>query len=304
MTDSSASQSGPVSNTVARDRTLMLNGLRFHYREWGRADAAPLVLLHGFTSNARHWDTLAQAMAGGHRVLALDQRGHGETDWAPDGDYMAARVNEDFTAFIDSLGLGRFAVVGFSFGGHAAYTYAAENPDRLDRLVLVESAVPPNTPELRTFMQALMGLPEVFNNTEEAVDVFKAARLAAYAPEDELRHWVVTGLKQRPEGGWTWRLDPAFRVPAPPGRARLVQSADAMWSLLPSVGCPTQRVRGAETVAFPLELAEQMAGVMPDAHVASIPHAGHWATLDNPGGFVQVVRDFLTQPWSSTRGPM
>ena len=92
---------------LVRDETVMLDGLRFHYRDWGDPAAPPLVLLHGFTGNARQWDSFARAMADRYRVLALDQRGHGETDWAPDQDYSAARVHEDFVAFVAALGLER-----------------------------------------------------------------------------------------------------------------------------------------------------------------------------------------------------
>ena len=84
--------------------------------DWGNRQAPPLVLLHGFTGNARHWDTFARVMAERYRVLALDQRGHGETDWAPDRDYLVARVVDDFAAFVAALGLRHFAVVAFSFG--------------------------------------------------------------------------------------------------------------------------------------------------------------------------------------------
>src|SRR4030095_13135811 len=93
---------------------LRVKGLRFHYRDRGTPEASPLVLLHGFTGNARHWDTLAHALSDRYGVLALDQRGHGESDWAPDSDCVAARVNEDFEAFVVALGLRRIAIVGFS----------------------------------------------------------------------------------------------------------------------------------------------------------------------------------------------
>ena len=76
------------------DRLVMLQGLRFHYREWGRPDAPPLVLLHGFGAHARLWDTFARAVAGDCHIFALDQRGHGETAWvlpmdAVDNSYLA-----------------------------------------------------------------------------------------------------------------------------------------------------------------------------------------------------------------------
>ena len=75
-----------------RDREIRLDGLRFHFLEWGEANGPPLVLLHGFTSHARTWDHFAEAMADRFRVLALDQRGHGDSDRARDGDYRVAAM--------------------------------------------------------------------------------------------------------------------------------------------------------------------------------------------------------------------
>jgi pimeloyl-ACP methyl ester carboxylesterase len=122
MTGTSIGQLVPASDALVQDKFLTLNALGFHYREWGSSKAPPVVLLHGFSGNARHWDTLALALAQRYRVLALDQRGHGETDWAPDGEYTPVRVNVDFAAFIEAIEIARFPIVGFSFGGHVAYS--------------------------------------------------------------------------------------------------------------------------------------------------------------------------------------
>src|SRR5690242_9294411 len=88
-----------------QDKTITLNGLRFHYRDWGNAGldgndeaAQPLVLLHGLSSHARTWDRFAAAMQRDFHIFALDQRGHGETEWAD--DYYADRMVEDVDAFV------------------------------------------------------------------------------------------------------------------------------------------------------------------------------------------------------------
>ena len=65
------------------ERTVKVNGITLHYLDWGPADAPPVVLLHGITGHARVWDHLAQRLAPGRRVLALDQRGHGDSDPTP-----------------------------------------------------------------------------------------------------------------------------------------------------------------------------------------------------------------------------
>jgi pimeloyl-ACP methyl ester carboxylesterase len=274
---------------------VTLGGLRFHYRDWGSPSAPPLVLLHGYQGNARQWDTLAQAMVARYRVLALDQRGHGESAWPTDGDYRPERVVEDFAAFVDALGLAQCSVVAFSFGGHVAYSYAAAHPERISQLVMMESSIPPPTPAWEALLAAVVGLPLVFDTPDGAVRQFNAVGLASSTPEDELRHWVLTGLVQQSDGRWAWRMDPALVRRDPLGRERLTQPADVMWSLLPRVQCPTLLVRGEETVAFPLDLAARMAAVMPNARVASIPAAGHWPALENPSGVIAVVQQFLAE---------
>jgi pimeloyl-ACP methyl ester carboxylesterase len=279
-----------------RDATAAPRGLRLHYRDWGDPSARPLVLLHGGWGNARQWDTVARAMGDRCRVLALDLRGHGESEHAPGGDYAPQVVVEDVAGFVDTLGLERFALVGFSIGGHAAYGYAAGHPGRVDRLVLVEAFIPPDTPENQALLGALRRLAELgFDDPEEAVGAFAAAGFAPRASEGERRHWVRTGLTQQADGRWAWRRDPVLRRPPAPDVQRFIPPPETMWRLLPRVACPTLIVRGVDTVAFALEEAERMAAAMPDARVASVPRAGHWPPLDNPTGFVALLRDFLAE---------
>jgi pimeloyl-ACP methyl ester carboxylesterase len=281
---------------MVRDQAVAPRGLRLHYRDWGDASARPLVLLHGGWGNARQWDTVAREMADRYRVLALDLRGHGESGHAPDGAYAPEEVVEDVAGFADALDLERFALVGFSMGGHAAYAYAAGHPGRVDRLVLVESFIPPDTPENQALLASMRAMTErEFEDPEEAVDAFAAAGFAPRASEDERRHWVRSGLKEQAGGRWGWRRDPALRRPPAPGSPRVIPPPDAMWRLLTRVACPTLVVRGAETVAFALGEAERMAAAMPDARVVSLPRAGHWPVLDNPSGFLELLRDFLAE---------
>jgi pimeloyl-ACP methyl ester carboxylesterase len=100
---------------AVQDKFATANGLRFHYREWGNEGEPPLVLLHGVTGHARVWNRFARTMADGFRVLALDQRGHGETDW---GDaYSTELMARDVDAFTHELRLHSFALLGHSMGG-------------------------------------------------------------------------------------------------------------------------------------------------------------------------------------------
>src|SRR5258705_11492062 len=121
-----------------RDRTLTLKGQRFHYAEWGPATAPPVLLLHGVTGHARTWDDEATGLASRYRVLALDQRGHGDSDPSPNADYTVATMSADVAAFADALGLSRFSIVGLSMGGRVAIGFAGQTPARVERLMIVD----------------------------------------------------------------------------------------------------------------------------------------------------------------------
>lgn len=128
----------------ARDAFVSLRGLRFHYREYGGsglrpepAEGRPVVLLHGLASNARWWDLVGPLLARRFRVLALDQRGHGESD-KPDDGYDFASTVGDLAAFVEELDLERPVIAGHSWGGNVAIEYAATHPERTAGLVLVD----------------------------------------------------------------------------------------------------------------------------------------------------------------------
>ena len=91
-----------------QDRRVSARGLMFHYVEWGKAAQPPLLCLHGITQTAHSWDEVASDLSSDHRVLCFDQRGHGDSDWAPDGDYTRQTQAADFDAITDALGLHQF----------------------------------------------------------------------------------------------------------------------------------------------------------------------------------------------------
>lgn len=275
-----------TTETRVLDKTVALNGLRFHYREWGDADARPLVLLHGFTGHARSWDTFAAAMCDRFRVLALDRRGHGESDWA--FDYRAERMVEDVDAFQRELGLKGFALLGLSMGGRNAYMYAALHPEEVERLVIVDIG-----PEVLAAgsarIQQGVEAPDVFDDPEEAV---RAARIAnPRPPEDEHRRRVLNNLTQRDDGRWTWRYDKALRMPG--GRPPR-PDPETVWPLLARITCPTLLVCGAESDILSPETATRMVRAIPNCRLVEVAGAGHSVPLDNPDGFLAAVRPFLT----------
>jgi pimeloyl-ACP methyl ester carboxylesterase len=151
------------------DQTISLHGSRFHYTEQGDRSAPPVVMLHGVTGHARTWDDEGAALASRYRVIALDQRGHGDSDPPPDADYTIATLAGDLAAFADALSLQRFAIVGLSLGGRVAIQYAGPHPDRVTRLVVVDIG-PDIAPDGRLRVGTMMaGTPERFNTIDDVL---------------------------------------------------------------------------------------------------------------------------------------
>ena len=121
------------------DGVVEARGLRFHFLEWGLAGAPPLVLLHGLTGHAHIWDHMAPALAERYRVLAPDQRGHGDTSHA--ATYATQDFVDDLEALRQAWGIDRFDLMGLSMGGHNAMAYVSQHPERVSRLIVID--IPP-----------------------------------------------------------------------------------------------------------------------------------------------------------------
>ena len=122
--------------SVARDEWVSLGGLRLHYRDWGGSGQA-VVLVHGLASTCHIWDLVAPRLSGGLAVVAVDQRGHGESA-KPESGYDFDSVANDLERFIGALGLDEPVVVGHSWGGNVAVEYASRRSNKPKGLCLIE----------------------------------------------------------------------------------------------------------------------------------------------------------------------
>lgn len=269
------------------ERTVRVNRITLHYLDWGPAEAPPVVLLHGITGHARVWDHLAEALVPGRRVLALDQRGHGDSDAAPDDDYRVATMADDLAAFADSLRLGRFALLGHSMGGRIAIQYAAAHPARLERLVIVDIGPDIALAGLQRVRDMMAQAPERIESEEWAVEYIRRAN--PLQDLEMLRQRVRHGLKRGPDGELTWKYAKGLRDMMRAGR----RDAADLWEPLPRIPCPTLVVRGAESDILAPEVAKTMIERLPDGRLVEIPGAGHTVPADRPEDFVRQVRAFL-----------
>jgi pimeloyl-ACP methyl ester carboxylesterase len=268
-----------------QDRTLTLRGLRFHYLDWGTEGKPPFVLLHGGAQTAHSWDDFAPEGRDGYHVYALDQRGHGDSDWAPDGDYNRLTQCEDVAAFVAALKLPPFVLAGLSMGGINSITYTARYPEMVRALIIVDVG-----PEIET-----RGRENIQNFTRidelESFEAFieQAHRFNPRRSLENLRQRLSHNLKQLPTGKWTWKFDQQ-RLGAG-GRSGI--GPEGLWEDVRKIHCPTLIVRGGESDILTPEAAQRLQEAIPHSRLTVVPGAGHSVMGDNPAGFAAAVHEFL-----------
>jgi pimeloyl-ACP methyl ester carboxylesterase len=275
--------------TKVRDELIELRGLRFYYREWPgpHADAPTLLLLHGYTGHARSWDHFAEAMSDRYRVLALDQRGHGQTQWAPPNAYDTIEMVEDLDAFVRALALERFALLGLSMGGIVSFAWAGRRPNSLGKLVIVDIAPEIDVEGLKRIQSGVVR-SDVFASRDEAFA--RAREDNPIPPPDHQRYRVDYSLMRMEDGRFTFRYDRALRDPRNPRRGI---PAEEGWRLVANIAVPTLLIRGELSDILTRDVAERMAKSMPRGRLVEIAGSGHPVPLDKPGQFLAAVRDFL-----------
>ena len=278
-----------TNENAPQDKFVNANGMRFHYLEWGNPDNPPMLLLHGFAQTCHSWDFVALGFSDNYRVIVLDQRGHGDSDWASDGDYSPETQQKDISGVVNELGLENFVLMGLSMGGRNSFTYAANNSGKVKALVVVDAA-PQNmqqgTQNIRSFVQQ--------DDELDSVDAF-VERVLQYNPRrdpQQVRGSIMHNIKELPSGKWTWKYDRALRSP---GRrmGSDPETEKRLWGYLETLQCPTLLVRGGGSDIVAMDTADRMHQAIPNSRLATIDGAGHLVMGDSPSGFQSAVTDFL-----------
>jgi len=260
------------------ERVVVRDGVRLVCRDWG-GDGPPVLLLHGLAGHAGEWDQLAEGLAGRHRIVAMDQRGHGASERRP-GDATRAAYVADAIAVIDQLALEGVVLGGQSLGGHAAMLTAAAAPDRVGGLVLIESgAGGPSANAAADIGDWLDSWQLPFKTRASAVQFLGGGAIG--------EGWAA-GLEQR-DGGWWPRFD----------RDTMVNSIVELderdfWAEWERVSCPTLLVL-AQHGFIPLDEVDGMLRRRPETTAVSIPGTKHDLHLQQPDVLLDRVSEFLGQ---------
>ena len=271
------------------DKTVMANGLKLHYLDWGGEGLPLMVLLHGLRGHAHSWDDVAEAFCSQYHVLALDQRGRGDSDAAPGGDYSTQAFVDDLAAFVETLGLPPFTLIGHSMGGRNSMAFTAQYPERVARLVIVDIGPTVDPRGAERIKREVQAVPEAFDSFEDVVAYMSAQN--RYASDAVLRRRLRYATTALPDGKVGWRYDRAVREQSRHGSGA---PAVDLWPALPKIPCPTLIVRGADTDLLSPEVAQQMVEALPNGQLVEVPRAAHMVFEENPEGFMEAARPFLT----------
>jgi pimeloyl-ACP methyl ester carboxylesterase len=258
---------------------LTVNGLRVHYLDWGNAGAPPVVCVHGYTSSAQSFNALARLLRDRVHLVAMDVRGHGETAWSPSESYQYRDQASDLAAFVDQLELARFTLIGTSMGGIIAMAYAEAHAARLQGLVLNDIG-PDVEPGSQRITQTVGARPDAFATLDEAMAYRRQVSPVTASRTLEDQHELALGvLRQRDDGRWAWKMDPAYI------RQRVRHGAPArpaLWPALERVSCPTLVVWGTESDVLSESQARRMVDVLPRGELVVVPGVAHAPTLVEP----------------------
>ena len=267
---------------VPVDSYISVGGVRVHYLDWGNAGAQPMVLLHGIQDCARSWDFFAEGLSVSHRVLALDNRGHGESEWAGPVRYGFSDYVSDLECLIDELRLQKIVLIGHSAGARYAFSYAANLPEAIESLVIVDidpDAVNPTSGGM------FAGYAKESDEWDSLDDVVERLRGRQPGSTDEmLLHQAEWMTRPLGDGRRIWKRDPAM-LPA--------YERPDLWDDLKRLSCPTLIVRGRQSELLNHEVAVRMREAVPGSRLAELEGAGHWIYQELPEAFEITVKWFL-----------
>lgn len=289
------SESHSISSPVSK--TYLSQGLTLHYLDWGSADKPPLILVHGMMDHARSWDRIAQTLCHDWHVIVPDLRGHGDSQWSPDGAYLAHYYLQDFVDLIDTLGVASVDIVAHSFGGNPTARFAALYPDKVKRLVLVD-AMGPNQSVLAQWQQkgVTARSREWIEKRQQAtqgqryfdsVDV-AASRLTRTNPllqPEQAQHLARHGVRQH-EQGYCWKHDPLTGNFSPEDFAIHLS---VYWQ---EITAPTLMCWGPKSWTTDPAVDGSSAFFKHPQHL-TFEHSGHWIHHNQPQEFVEAVTRFL-----------
>ncbi|GAB7552263.1 alpha/beta hydrolase [Novosphingobium resinovorum] len=287
-------QLGPTSNRFVSQR------LRLHYVDWGNSDAPPLILQHGGRDHCRSWDWVAEELRRDWHVICPDLRGHGDSEWSPEGHYGMDAFVYDFAQLVHTLGHEQVTIVAHSLGGNIATRFTGLFPEKVAKFVNIEGLGPP--PAMRREQESEGAGPRLRKWVEDkrkasARTVRKYASLRdayqrmkeenGFLTDEQARHLTIHGATRNEDGTWSWKFDNYLNV-----WTASDLPTDHIVELWRAITCPTLMLWGKDSFAAS-PAGDGRMEFFPSARLIEYENAGHWLHHDQFDRFMGDVQAFL-----------
>jgi pimeloyl-ACP methyl ester carboxylesterase len=261
-----------------RFTTPALDGVHLHAVCWGDASRPTLVLLHGGGANAHWWDAVAPRLAQRFRPVALDFRGHGDSDW-PEATFPGA-FDRDLAALLEHLGAPGAALIGHSMGAHVALSHAARHPET-PAVIAVEPSRGGGRRERRR-MRLALAARRSYRSRDEALARFRLLPPGHAVPEAVRRRVAEHSVREEPDGRFGFKFDARwFGVPPLPPPDLSATAAEVLV------------MRGALSTLLTAEGANALVAEIPRARLLEVAEAGHNVHVEQPDAFLAAALAFL-----------
>ena len=264
------------------DKYITVGGLRLHYVDWGNPKANLMVLLHELGDCTRNWDIFANAMSSDYHVIALDHRGHGDSDWAEADEYKFSNYVTDVKAFVSQLKLNDVIFVGHGLGANSAFMYAAYSPEVIKALVVLSSELGVLNSE--TFSKRQIGYHRQRNIDflESLTNILRKEQ--PYSQND----WLISQTRHMSKSllgdKRIWKCDP---------KTLSNYEQPNLWEQIAKIKSPTLIVHGRQNDLQTHEIVVRMRETISRARLVELEGGGHWFHLENPYAFEDTVSWFL-----------
>ncbi|MFC1908637.1 alpha/beta fold hydrolase [Chloroflexota bacterium] len=275
------------------NKKIFVNGINLNYFDWG-GDGPTLVLLHGTTSFGRMWDATARLLHPDYRILALDQRGHGDTDKPPAG-YAGEDYAADVAAFVDALDIAPIILVGKSLGGRTTMIYGGLHPDKVSHIVLVNGphyislfSEPEASARINKEAAAIRVSQTTFPSEDEAIKQL-SDMYAVRGGEAVLRHDLKYNTNRKPDGSLEWKYDKQSTADA------LSHIPDNLTSYVKNITCPVLFAVAENNRDMFGERLQHAEGLFSNVVTVKIANSSRDPQTENPAEMTRVIREFLAE---------
>ena len=285
---------------TATSHTYFSHRLRLHYLDWGNEDAPPMLLVHGSQDHCHSWDEIAREFARDYHVLAIDLRGHGDSEWAMGSTYTSMEYIYDIAQLVHQRDLRDVTVVAHSMGGSLALKYAGIYPERVGRMVIIEGVGNWWSAQWHRFGDTvhdalrdwISNLRQTSSRQPRRYDSLDAAyermhQQNSHLTADKARYLTQHGSSQNEDGSWSWKFDNYTRTWTP-----FDMPAEVTTKLWERITCPVLFINAKQGYDHRTGQDDSLAHFQ-HGEVVDVDQAGHWLHHDQPEIFLRETRAFL-----------